>query len=639
MASISGRHEPDVLFDKGIGFYSTHQLRKALCTFALIAKTCQCGVYFKDEPCVCKSVLAAIEKSDLEGELRKPCRCPAKSSTGSTRCKNALHIQALDYVASMYKALERPSKAFRVAESMINLSPRDPRGFLRLASLLCKQGDFAMGSLTLQQGIELVSKKYPSHELLPKLHRLKDKAVWRARASDPLRKLPIEIAAMIFSYVDFATMCKCLRVCKSWKLFLTRSDATIASLWRVQRFGPCRRPVSVTALSRYDTYAGRRVRELDIADPAGFGMGANELKWIARKCTTLESLIFRSMKRSEQIFLDDDSHETTLGPASLSCLYIGYFVPFYASFVSNLLLRSAETLEHLTLLNLPIRGGPFTDVPMLRHLRTLHLGTELTIGAKVDMVSVIQSTPNLEELWLQNVKDYSMPGAEISADSPIWPRMKRLRLKDMPEPISLLRFCPLFRLSSNLEELVINDEETATALLQDPYISDASSYPRPENIRVFKTPDLQENTLLETRAWAAAFSECLENWMRPSLESGSLEQLHLGEFPLPLPDWFRSDQVSYLSVRDILRCLSGDSLDDFMSEISERFPNIESLDIGEVSFSPGALGRIIEKGVVKTIYCRRPYSDMAELVDWARETHGTSFSWLVPPLERGPPPV
>jgi len=245
-------------------------------------------------------------------------------------------------------------------------------------------------------------------------------------------------------------------------------------------------------------------------------------------------------------------------------------------------------------------------------------------------------TPNLEELWLQSIIS---TGIETQLEGTVWPRLKRLRLRHTVN-WPLLTIVPgPFRLSSNLEELSIHDSRVAHALLERPFLGDPSSYPSPKKLRVFSAPDLQALTLQESGQRSLNFSDPAENWIRPGLESGSLEELHMGEFPRALPSWFKSDKVRHLCVKQLFWSMDTSSLDDFLSEVLDRFPNVETLETGEVGFSNSALGKAIEKGVIKTVYCARPYSERAELIRWALEKHNVSFNSRLSPHDFAPPPI
>jgi hypothetical protein len=179
-------------------------------------------------------------------------------------------------------------------------------------------------------------------------------------------------------------------VSRTWKAFLTRSDETIKSLWRIQRFGACKKPVTLSALSRYHAYGGGQVSELHIANCFEFHLDQQKLSWIARACRTLKALSFQNQ--------EDPSHivwgslpTVAVTKSQLTRLYFGFYTPYAPSFLSNVISQSAETLQELTVLNIPTHGRHFGNWPALEQLRILRLGTDLRKCIFVDMVSLLHS--------------------------------------------------------------------------------------------------------------------------------------------------------------------------------------------------------------------------------------------------------
>ncbi|KAJ8125224.1 hypothetical protein O1611_g8415 [Lasiodiplodia mahajangana] len=227
---------PATSLAKARAYYTDKQYPKATAIFKQITNSCACGVQARASPCCCKSLVPAIANSAVEAELRKKCICSAKSDV---RCRSADHIDALDGLAAVYEAKRHMDTAIVIAEAMINLAPREPKGYLRLGRILRLQRSYRHAFQTYQQGIELVGKKNPSHPLLSILRQMRDKIRYSAVATDPLPLMPLELVAMIFKNLDFRSLCNCLRVSKSWKNLLTTRDKTIQALWRVQHFGRC----------------------------------------------------------------------------------------------------------------------------------------------------------------------------------------------------------------------------------------------------------------------------------------------------------------------------------------------------------------------------------------------------------------
>ncbi|KAI3326085.1 hypothetical protein HD806DRAFT_489165 [Xylariaceae sp. AK1471] len=592
-------------------YYSKKKYSKAAAIFKQVASCCVCGVQAKTSPCLCKSLVRAIENGTVDDELRKKCICSAKSNV---RCKSANHVDALDGLAAIHEAKGLVDVAIVNAEAMINLAPREPKGFLRLGKLLRLQGSYRTAFLTYQQGIELVKKKNPSHELLPVLHQVKDKIRFRAFATDPLKALPIELIAMIFENLGLRSLCRCLQVSKSWKALLTNGDKTMQSLWRVQHFGPCKKFVRLAHLQRYATYSGSQVTELVIGDCRQFGMDSYKLKWIVTSCRSLRVLKLQAPSDMEQGLVD-----LAMNPClpRLTSLYLGFHVPVMKGFLHQIVTSSAETLQELSILNLPdCFVQEDAKWPVLKNLRTLRLGrASWKMIARVDLSPFMRTSPNIEEVWLQNISVHFSPLTELDP----WPRLKRVFLGESVEWPLLLEHGLPFCLSSEIEELHVRSHTSGLALLRRPLEQDPDTYPEPKNLQKFSVD--YQLFMVDPH-----YPEELQRWIRPGLESGSLKELGLGAYPRRHLDWLRSDHLTFLSIRGLSLQVGTDPhvIDEAFFDLIGRFPNLVALDISKEPISNGALGKAIQRGI-KTVYHRGGYYEKAEVRRWARKEHNAQI--------------
>ncbi|KAI0431154.1 hypothetical protein F5Y09DRAFT_305719 [Xylaria sp. FL1042] len=592
--------------------YNEKQYPKAAVIFKQIANSCPCGVQARTSPCCCKSLVSAITNGAVDAELRKKCICSAKSDV---RCKSADHIDALDGLAAVHEAKRLLDAAIVVAEAMINLAPREPKGFLRLGRLLRVQRSYRQAFQTYQQGIELVSKKNPSDPLLVILHQMRDKVKYLAFATDPLPILPLELVVMILKNIDFRTLCRCLRVSKSWKSLLTTKDATVQSLWRVQHFDRCAKHVPPGHLQKYVTYSGTGVTELVIGDCHAFGIDWNLFRWIAASCRSLQVLKLRA-----PIGLDPFPVTRPLGHLcvpQLTSLYLGFCTPFLLEFINKIVTSSASTLQELTILNFPshlmkrVGAAEIADWPVLDRLRVLRLGCPPLLGGLIffNLSSYMITTPNVEEVWLEGINAELWNITEHPSNP--WPRLKRLFIG---QQVGWPRLTvPPFPLPSGIEELHLMHHNHIYAFLSRPFTESPEIYPEPKNLRKFTLRDRLSND--------GAWSGYLQTWVRASLESGSLKELGI-MFPKPHPDWLRSDQLKFLSLKGLSIEFGTDpfALDEALSDFLDRFPNLEGLDIAKEPFSNAALARAIQKGV-KLIYYYGDYYKRTEVREWALKKH------------------
>ncbi|KAI1736986.1 hypothetical protein F4680DRAFT_429825 [Xylaria scruposa] len=594
-------------------YYNEKQYPKASAIFKQIANSCACGVQVRTSPCCCKSLMPAFENGAVEAELRKKCICSAKSDV---RCKNAGHVDALDGLAAVHEAKNLVDTAIIVAEAMINLAPREPKGFLRLGRLLRLKRSYRQAFQIYQQGIELVSKKNSSHPLLSTLRQMRDKIKYPAVATDPLTVMPLELIAMIFKYLDFRSLCRCLRVSKSWKNLLTTRDATIQSLWRIQHFDRCTKTIRVrpSLLQKYAGYAGSRVTELRIKNCNQFCIDENVFQWIAT-CPGLKTLKLQGSKEMSDL----SPMSRTIHPClpQLTSLYLGFYAPFLEEFVHKIVASSATTLQELTILNFPSRltkrfGSTEVAVwPVLQRLRTLRLGgPPYKEKAVFNISSFMWVSPNVEEVWLEGAY-VTFRGDHEHPENP-WPRLKRLfvgqevrwqRIADAPFP-----------LPSEIEELHLMHCDHIFSFLSGPFLQNPDTYPEPKSLKKF--------TLRDRVPSADAWPGYLQRWVRPSLESGSLKELGL-MFPKPHPYWLKSPHLRFLSLKGLSLEWGTDAftLDQALGDLLSRFPNVEGLDVAQEPLSNGALARAVQKGV-KTIYHRGDWHKRTEVREWALEKHG-----------------
>ncbi|KAI0877496.1 hypothetical protein GGS24DRAFT_121027 [Hypoxylon argillaceum] len=619
--------DPDVLatsLAKAKAYYNEKQYPKATAIFKQITNSCACGVQVRATPCCCKSLVSAIANSAVEAELRKKCICSAKADV---RCRNADHIDALDGLAAVYEAKRHMDTAIVIAEAMINLAPREPKGFLRLGRVLRLQRSYRHAFQTYQQGIELVGKKNPSHPLLPTLRQMKDKIRNPAVATDPLPLMPLELVAMIFKNLDFRSLCNCLRVAKSWKNLLTTKDKTIQSLWRIQHFTRCTKPVRPAQLQKYATYSGSHVTELVIRDCRQFGVDSNTFRWIAVSCRSLAVL---KLQASRELELLTASNAIRLCAPQLTSLYLGFHAPFMLEFVHKAVAASAATLRELTLLNFPSRfahrvaGAEVAAWPVLRRLRTLRLGGRPhKEKAVLNISSFMHTSPNVEEVWLEGV--YVTFREEIEHPENPWPHLKRLFVG---QEVGWQRIAHApFPLPSAIEELHLMHCDHIFAFLSGPFFSHPDTYPSPQNLRKFTLRDRVPSGRAGAgdASTSSSWPGYLQRWVRPSLTSGTLRELGM-MFPRPHPPWLRSASLRFLGVKGLSLEFGTDpvAVDAALADLLERFPGVEGLDVAREPVSDAALAAAVRRGV-RTVYYRGGYHLRREVREWAREKYGASI--------------
>ncbi|KAI1270513.1 hypothetical protein F5Y18DRAFT_422008 [Xylariaceae sp. FL1019] len=596
--------DPAALLAKGRKCYEDVKYPKAVFWFTKAINACPCGVLMSDKICACKLLLEAINEERLDAELRKKCIC---SVNANRRCKNGTHLDALDGLAATHEARGHIDMAFVAAEAMVNLFPREPKGFLRLGKLLCNKNQYRAAYRTYDQGYELVVKKNQNHPLLPKLIQNKDKIRDKALAVDPLTALPTELAVEIFKLAGFRSICLSTRVSRSWKNFLVKENSLSAVLWRRLIFTPINKAVRLPQMMRYHFRSDYQITELHIGDCFKFGLNCMFLQWMVTRCATLKTLSLCATSISA-----NHTHHLNPMPVSslrLEKLHIGYYVPISKFVLSLIIESSAKTLEELVILNFNSEAhGPIgAEFPTLSRLRSLHLSSSnWELCADVDLVSFCQKTPNIQELWIDNVfvvfwdtwREY------------YWKLLKRVFIGEGVSCPSQPSDFP-FQITENIEELYLLSFDAVQCLLVIPLQVEEDGLPVLNKLRKFFLADFHNTDPTAQRA------EWLQHWLKPSLESGVLEELQINPFPDP-PFWMRSKCLKFLGVENISLYSMYPTSSAAVTTALSRFPNVTAIDIFAETLNNGEVGWLIRKNGIKKVYNSRPFYDLEEVRNWAR---------------------
>ncbi|KAJ5804358.1 uncharacterized protein N7518_000661 [Penicillium psychrosexuale] len=133
----------------------------------------------------------------------------------------------LDNRAAAYCKLKQYSQARADARDMVKLAPNDDRGYLRLAKILCLDGNFDKARDIYEYALQKLPADHPGRKAIEQLlRRLQDKLAGGNRR-DPFMVLPLEIAELTLQRLPFKQIVAMLRVCKGWNRFLSG----LASLW------------------------------------------------------------------------------------------------------------------------------------------------------------------------------------------------------------------------------------------------------------------------------------------------------------------------------------------------------------------------------------------------------------------------
>ncbi|KAL7623425.1 hypothetical protein AAE478_007107 [Parahypoxylon ruwenzoriense] len=606
---MAHRADPKALLEKGDDFYRCGKYAHAELAFLGVIRLCGCGIGLQKQPCPCKDIVQGIKRTNLADVLKTVCTCPASSDR---RCRQSDHLRAFDSLIAVYERQNRIDESFQCAMEMVNLNPRDPKGYLRLGKVFRLKNLPALAHSTYTQGIQLVQRKDPDHPLLPKLREQRDNMQRRARF-DPIIMLPLEIWCMVFTHLDFQSQCRCLRVSKAWRASLTAKDAQ--RLWWIQEYNL---PQKVTAAMREGIkkkvmYAGHHVTELSV----------NGCRHFMTQCGNIPFLFLTSHLKILRLRETDgyfDLQPQMIGPLSpskslgITNLHLGKGVGISADLLRRLVEACSNSLEELSVFQLPhpmahpmtsYEGVPsswFHDWPMLERLKVIRLvagrrPAHITSGPE----DIMRLAPNVEDVWM----DYFDTGRDLRGHP--WPKLRSLFLGKNTSWDFVQQLVPL--LNDNMRELHLE-----------------SSFPSfPELIPSTRFAKLEKLSLDSRRITAPVF----DVFVRPSIESGTLRELDVQKFPAKAIlegakeiDWFKSESITHIS-------LAGFNADHYYEDrrfdsailgLLDRFPNLRSLDIGQEMISDTMLARMI-RGGVKTIY-HQLGPVRTELRTWAARKHG-----------------
>ncbi|KAI0601387.1 hypothetical protein F4775DRAFT_448338 [Biscogniauxia sp. FL1348] len=596
---------------KGTAYYNQDDYTKAITCFIKSANAC-CMSRVWMELCPCVSLLDAIEKDTLRHALKKKCTCPARSYY---KCRNSRHQEALDALAAAHEKQGRLDLAQRDAECMICLSPRDPRGYLRLGKVLRSKDLSRLAYFTYLRGLDLVEEVNETHVLFPVLREMCKKMKRHLRL-DPICTLPVELMAMVFQKLDFRSLCRCLCVSTTWRDYLTNSkrdepERRIHDLWCTPTYAYSRAspkaPVSQLTLRNYSSYSGFKLTQLSISNTAKFGLDEKKLRCIMRACPKLESLAFRG---STICFLGKVPDDIRL--PRLIKLFLGPEVVCSPKFLQQILIASAGTLEELSVFEIselnqiiaPMHVTRLEPWPMLDKLKVLRISNQRW-KKMIDLVQIMNSTPNVEEVWISNMKILSTGNEPLRP----WKKLRSFSLRCNDSAHFPPNYPPFF--NPDMEEIYLDGAQAhdfclVNALGPEMALSSLKSF------RYFGGNPIPNGTL--------------ERWIRPGITSGSLKELDLRPFAPPTVlsgtddtmNWFTSEHLMFLGLM-----VPGDLLSNRISaeatlmNLMDRFPNLRALEIGQGHVENLVLAKILLQGV-KALYHHEGLLK-ENLREWAKE--------------------
>ncbi|KAI8966676.1 hypothetical protein F5Y11DRAFT_308991 [Daldinia sp. FL1419] len=603
-----------IALKKGQGFYAQEDYEAAVKFFKKAINHCSCQSRGGMKLDMNQDILTGIENDRLKEVL-------SSLTPRSIRCDKQVHIHALDSLIAAYEMLSKLDKCFELAVAMVNLAPREPRVYLRLGKILRLKSNQTLAYYAYKQGIELVEKKQPHHSLLPKLRIQRDKLSALA-AFDPAKKLPAELLRMTFELLDFKTLCRCLRVSKSWNEMLTKSDA-FRPLWRIQTYKITQRTQPgvrriIHSFKAYNKYSHNSLSELSI----------DGLSHFLLRCTFSQVLGLSQQLRVLKLREPQGSFELDTLPLNfklprLTTLSLGYGVQPQPRVLERLINASAGTLEELSVFELPVVGPNqvlwYPGWEKLEKLRVVRLAYPKHTYPLPNLHEFMKLAPNVEDVWLDNAT-YS-PHLLMTR----WPKLRKIFIgNNARSDLTVSEHSTVDTVDTESNHNGINELHLEGESLQD-------------RIALSRLHGLNQLERLSILTWESLTDLEFETVVRPGMESGTLQELDIRPWPMSLlfgnptpsgifprtdaPEWLKSENITYLSLTGFtaLNISQTRQCDEALLALVSRFPNLHSIDISSEQFSDALLAKFIQRGV-KTIYHRARQSK-ADLQEWAATHH------------------
>ncbi|KAJ5558053.1 hypothetical protein N7535_009543 [Penicillium sp. DV-2018c] len=333
-----------------------------------------------------KSGQNAYKLGDLQGAI---------ASFTQALAANNEDVGILDNRAATYCKLKQYGPARADARAMIKLAPNDDRGYLRLAKVLCLDGNFDKARDIYEYALQKLSASHPGREVVTQLlNKLQDKLAGGNRR-DPFTVLPLEMADIILRCFSFKQIAAILRVCKGWHRFLTGHP----SIWMCIDLTGARSRVPWTTVRDYVRRSRAQLTYAAITNLVSSAI-PRALDMLSR-CPKLEHLEF-------QVYYDypEDFCLKIQEFRHLKSLVCGPDIILSHARVGTIL-STLTNLEKATFSNVRCKVSlPMSTWPRhLPNLKSLTLGSTSSVYCAVDLPDVVpglgvSAYPNLEELRL-----------------------------------------------------------------------------------------------------------------------------------------------------------------------------------------------------------------------------------------------
>ncbi|KAI4265677.1 MAG: hypothetical protein L6R38_009247 [Xanthoria sp. 2 TBL-2021] len=190
-----------------------------------------------------------------------------------------LDVSVLDCRAATYEKLGDLHTALKDGRRMISDYKTDCAGYLRTGKILQLLDKDSVALGIYKYGLRNVSSSASQYQLLRDIHDSMNQKCGPRKAKDPLTVLPMEIAQMIMSYLDFKHVVSLTRVSTTWRDYLKSTPG----LWATLDFSRAKADVPKTAIQKYIRFSRGTVSRLTTQQSIN-------LQHVVTQCKTLEHL-------------------------------------------------------------------------------------------------------------------------------------------------------------------------------------------------------------------------------------------------------------------------------------------------------------------------------------------------------------
>ncbi|KAI4262194.1 MAG: hypothetical protein L6R42_002625 [Xanthoria sp. 1 TBL-2021] len=190
-----------------------------------------------------------------------------------------LDVSVLDCRAATYEKLGDLHTALKDGRRMISDYKTDCAGYLRTGKILQLLDKDSVALGIYKYGLRNVSSSASQYQLLRDIHDSVNQKCGPRKARDPLTVLPVEIAQMIMSYMDFKHVVSLTRVSTTWRDYLKSTPG----LWATLDFSKAKADVPKTAIQKYIRFSRGTVSRLTTRQSIN-------LQHVVTQCKSLEHL-------------------------------------------------------------------------------------------------------------------------------------------------------------------------------------------------------------------------------------------------------------------------------------------------------------------------------------------------------------